>query len=982
MKERFNLYLGLLILLFFFSGLQVKSQAPAYRQFTDDDGLPSMTVYGIKQDKDGFLWIATVKGICRFDGKEFKKYFIPDMKGQDFPYIFMDETGTPWFYNLAGEVFYVKDDTVRRFDLIRPGDGFVIYSFLKNENYVNVSWTNNDSMISIRYHIKNNILPTRLNIGYIYFGLFNNELIGLNSSYGIEINNIDRDINISKHDYNILETHNYGVGINEFKQISKDSFVIITSFFAAIYNGSGKPIKILKLRKLLVNPIIHLSFVDKYNLFIKTVDNAIIYNYVSDNIELIGNESQSINSIFVDSYQRRWISTTNKGLFLQTSDAIIYNSNNSNLNSNEVIRLYEDDNNLFYGHENGSVSIYNLKLNSWSVLKGAKLGKVRQIKRLDKSIYIIAYDNGINILNLLTKNLFSIKNSMFNGIKNIFVDSNSCVYVLTRNGIYKLNKENLLSNRISLKSIKLLGGVRCIDAIEYNDTIFVATNQGIYKLKGSTIDKFSFISGVVNKLFYSCNYGLIVCTDNDGLMIFEDEILVNKINQTNGLASNSVSCVTELSDARLLIATDNGCFVYNQLDKKCFPFDKLDCLPSNEIYDLLVLNRFVYVATYNGVFRIREFEIKPNIEIPFFKVTSAYATKGNFNYSLDQPLKYSQNHVKINFSTRSLVSHNKWKIKYQLKGGFNEWVVTNNNSLDFIDLNYNKYQLNIKFVNEDNIEFNYGNVLAFEILPPWWKAIWFNMYLLTMVILFFLCGVLLIVILLRLKYKRNARIVEQINQLKLEALQNQMNPHFIFNSLNAIQGFLGFNDEAKSMRYMSELGKLMRVIFEHSRLKSISLEQEINLLWSYIKLEQLRFGANLDIHFEVDPILEDHKEYIKISPLLIQPILENSFRHGLLHSNMRGKISVDFKYKNDLVICIVKDNGIGRINSRKINDWRRKDHVSTGISSIAERIKIIDKFNGILSLDIEDTFDKDGNPNGTCTTIVLQYVDKFELVNL
>ena len=148
MKERFNLYLGLLILLFFFSGLQVKSQAPAYRQFTDDDGLPSMTVYGIKQDKDGFLWIATVKGICRFDGKEFKKYFIPDMKGQDFPYIFMDETGTPWFYNLAGEVFYVKDDTVRRFDLINRIEGGRIASFFSYDNNVYITWDLNNSLSS------------------------------------------------------------------------------------------------------------------------------------------------------------------------------------------------------------------------------------------------------------------------------------------------------------------------------------------------------------------------------------------------------------------------------------------------------------------------------------------------------------------------------------------------------------------------------------------------------------------------------------------------------------------------------------------------------------------------------------------------------------------------------------------------------------------------------------------------------------------
>lgn len=177
------------------------------------------------------------------------------------------------------------------------------------------------------------------------------------------------------------------------------------------------------------------------------------------------------------------------------------------------------------------------------------------------------------------------------------------------------------------------------------------------------------------------------------------------------------------------------------------------------------------------------------------------------------------------------------------------------------------------------------------------------------------------------------------------------------------------------MTYLSQFGKLIRIIFDQSKLKSISLQEEIELLQHYIYLEELRFKNNLVIKLEVDPILLKYSRQIRIPPLVIQPIVENSFRHGLIHLGAQGKLSIKLELNGNQVQCVVQDNGIGREKSKLINEWKRKNHVSTGIASAAERLLIIDNERDKIGLDIIDLYDPFGNPAGTKVTLVLQIFD-------
>ena len=977
------IYSGIIILLCMIACQLLKAQSPAYRQFTDEDGLPSMTVYGIKQDKDGFLWIATTKGICRFDGKEFKKYFIPDMKGQDFPYIFMDETGTPWFYNLAGEVFYVQDDTVRRADIIRPGDDCIIHSFIATESNIFISWYKKNNIISFKYSRKSPIHFEKFDSSYIYLGFFKSNLIGIKyyPEKEIELFDFNSGKLFSKHVYDLNRTYNYGVGINEIKEISSDSFVILTSFIAAIYNSKGIPIKLLELRKVVHSLIIYISIIDKYTLFIKTRDSTYLYNILTSKLSNFNLHNLNANTIFIDSYNRKWISTSNSGLYL-ISKAITYTAGNSGLNSDVVVNLFLDDNNLYCGHESGVISKLNIVNNHWKNYSSHNAGKVRKIVKISKNKFVIAYDNEVGILNIKINKYKPIKNSELVGIKNLFINSRYELLILTRNGILIYDLEKLNDDFLNPSFSKIFNGIRCVDIVELNDTLIIATGLGLYKYFDGVIYKEEYVNSVVNKIYLVDNTKLWVCTDNEGIYVFQFGKVVCRLNSDSGLPSNSITSVCRIDEESIIIGSDNGCYIQNNCRNANFTFDRLDCIPANEILDLVKFNNYIFIATAKGLVQVSMDNLQPNYEKPLLYITNIISYSKDGEVKVKNHLKYYQNHVRVSFGTRSLISAEELKIWFRLNGNSDQWMSTKNNFIEFVALSSNIYNLEIKAINEDGITSENIVSLSFEILQPWWRAIWFNVYLLSLAIILIIIGVLLVIFLLKFRYKRKAKLVEQINQLKLEALQNQMNPHFIFNALNAIQGFLGFNDEEKAMKYMSELGKLMRIIFEHSRMRMITLEQEIELLWSYIKLEEMRFGANFKINFIVDPILNLNKEYIKVPPLLIQPILENSFRHGLLHSKAASSISVEFKYENDFILCFIEDNGIGRLESKKINLWKRKDHVSTGIASAAERLHIIDKAKGLFSIDIEDTCDLNGKPNGTKTTIVLQIVNKSELIAL
>lgn len=206
--------------------------------------------------------------------------------------------------------------------------------------------------------------------------------------------------------------------------------------------------------------------------------------------------------------------------------------------------------------------------------------------------------------------------------------------------------------------------------------------------------------------------------------------------------------------------------------------------------------------------------------------------------------------------------------------------------------------------------------------------------------------------------------------MEMTALRSQMNPHFIFNSLNSINRYVIQNDRLTASEYIAKFGKLMRNVLDNSRSKIISLQQELTTLELYIQMEKLRFDDSFGYRITVDESVDAANTMIP--PLLIQPFVENSIWHGLMHKENKGTVTVYAIMKNDLLLEItVEDDGIGRAQAAALES-KTAAHHSHGLKVTSERIRIINElYRQENKIELIDLFDKQHKPAGTKVIILI-----------
>ncbi len=218
----------------------------------------------------------------------------------------------------------------------------------------------------------------------------------------------------------------------------------------------------------------------------------------------------------------------------------------------------------------------------------------------------------------------------------------------------------------------------------------------------------------------------------------------------------------------------------------------------------------------------------------------------------------------------------------------------------------------------------------------------------------------------KLKQKHYRTELERKNiDIEQRLLRTQMNPHFIFNSLNSINSFITDNNSDSAQSFLSKFARLMRYILENSRKTFVPVEDEINTLELNMQLEQLRFDNKFDFEINVDEKID--QEYTFIPPMLIQPFIENAIIHGIAGKTGKGKIKVELKPEGKLMQCIIEDNGIGRKKAMEIKRKSgSKKHRSLGMKVTQERLDILnEKTEEDVSVKIIDLKDESGNPRGT-----------------
>jgi LytS/YehU family sensor histidine kinase len=204
----------------------------------------------------------------------------------------------------------------------------------------------------------------------------------------------------------------------------------------------------------------------------------------------------------------------------------------------------------------------------------------------------------------------------------------------------------------------------------------------------------------------------------------------------------------------------------------------------------------------------------------------------------------------------------------------------------------------------------------------------------------------------------------QTAELEMQALRAQMNPHFIFNSLNSINRFILQNDKAQASEYLTKFSKLIRMILQNSQASLITLESELESLDLYLNLESLRFNYHFDYNITIPKDLD--VEVLRVPPLILQPYVENAIWHGLMHKEEKGHLDIDISEKDDQLFLKIKDNGVGREKARQLASKTATKHKSMGLRITENRIAMLQKNGSSESpVAIHDLVNVDGTAAGT-----------------
>jgi ligand-binding sensor domain-containing protein len=471
-------------------------------------------------------------------------------------------------------------------------------------------------------------------------------------------------------------------------------------------------------------------------------------------------------------------------------------------------------------------------------------------------------------------------------------------------------------------------------------------------------------------------------------------ILIRQYGPEDGLPSNKILILIADNRGNLWFNTNTGIYclniesgiVTNLSEKDGFKsqdFRDVESAmkyPNGDLYfpgggtaqgfDVIDPGKYVYApaTVYLKSLQIKQFDLPQSLSA----------------FNLDKlTLKYFQNRINIETGTIDYYSGGKTHIRYRLDRPNAVWqYAPANYIIRYEDLPPGKYTLLMQAGNASN-EF-YGPVrsLIIQITPAFWNMWWFR-------ILAGICLVAPLYALIRHRLRQNllerlersekerqladmgqktAELQQQKTELEMQALRAQMNPHFIFNSLNSINRFILQNNKPMASEYLTKFSKLVRMILQNSQTPLITLESELEALKLYLEMESLRFNFHFDYKISVPDDIDI--DMLKVPPLIIQPYVENAIWHGLMHKEEKGQLDIEVSKEEEFIYFKISDNGIGRKQAAALSSKSATTYKSMGLRITADRIAILQGANGIESpVTINDLANPEGIASGTEVTI-------------
>ena len=959
--------------------LTIQAQEPVSIHLSEKNELPDKEFYDIIEDSKGFIWLSADKGLFKYDGKSYKNYTHPKQRGLSVFNTQEDHLGRIWCNNISGQFFYIENDELHLY--------IDLSGILKGE-LVNYKIEEDFLIIYADREIHKIDLITKeiVKIFEVKMVTLSKPIVYNNS---VLIGSTSGIYNLSS-DYNITTVQSLPINLKDpitGKMIvsGKNTLLKIknTLYFRTIINNKNTFFKLNIDKQTTVRIADFDALADKqiYNHF--ETENAIwfatsagiwVYEKSKDSYILKSRflTTKNVTKVIKDKDDNFWLITLNDGIYIVPNINIkSLPGNFKNVTSLDII----NNKTLVYGNTKGNLGFYNIKThkNTFINLKERdRVSKIRYHPKLN-SVYIATDFRGY-ILNInnnqLVENTSLITAKSLTVLKDnqLLLTSNKGVVLFDNNRFVRKNEvlfnQTLRTYESYFDSIKNTTYIAYVDALMRFDSVWKG-RQITYKNKpifGRSITKTA--NGIV-----------WVGTFKNGIYGLKNDSIIKHYSIKNGLTSNYIEKI-KADENKLWIASENSIQLLNTSTNNFQTFKKVDGIISYDISDIVPLEDKIYFSSNEGLFSIDK-KSTQKVQQPEVYFNIIEINEQDSKIKSSYKLEYNQNAIKIGFNVNGFLYNQKNNYNYRLKGFNNDWITTDSgiNFVKYNSLPAGEFIFEVQPIINGKPVVDGTKQIAITIAKPFWNQWWFR---LGIAVLLFGSTVLYFRRKSILKEKERRTELEKISlekeliAINLTALRSQMNPHFIFNALNSIQDLILRKDTDASYDYIVLFAELIRNTLSYSNQDFIAIDKELRFLNVYLQLEELRFGD--DFIYQITSNTDDDLE---IPSLLVQPFIENALVHGLMHKNGKKTLKIDFIFKDDILQCIITDNGIGRKKAGEIISRQGNHHESFALKAIKKRLEIFKKqFNTYVGYHIEDLYENDISL-GTKVVLTLPFKKRF-----
>jgi ligand-binding sensor domain-containing protein len=984
-----------------------------FRSITEKDGLSNNNVTDIIQDNEGFIWIATVNGLNRYDGIRMKNFYAnvndsTSLQTNEVATLSKDSSGNIWLIGPAGSA--KMDKATRQFQNINSPTTSILHyknsSAIFTYNGV-LDYTNNKFIKNNEWKFTPIKYPERTYVQYEK--VVPDKKGNLWSAVGTTIFKI-----INGNPANVIAIpmpEQFGVTSMIFDSQGR---CWLTSWGGGLYelNTNNNTIKKIPIAD---KPIVSQHCIEwKWNnqnyiivcnetngISIVNTGNGRYKNIIIKENNLTDAHAIYVRNAYVDKKNNLWLSTgsgiklaTNFTNAFEVQEVYKNNLEDKNYWSNGTVYTIKEQpsgywlskryfGGMFWYNKNWELQQFWPKVipHQTYPYKGTVIGHEYEgydFLQKGNTMYITT-ELGMGLLNLSNKNiqLITANDTTIPRLRTIVAINDSLWMIRSaKYGIYSFNPvKNKFSKYYRFWDEEVKKEVALGSIINTNDNkIYAITVSGnmlySYNPSADDFDKIN-ITGLPNADYYTMAIDgnqLLWLGSSKGLMAVDLKKQAVVKTFTDYADMGTVSRLTVDGGNNIWFNCKQGYWCWQQNNNKMIKYNYELGLPSNADFSAFTTlsNNQVVAGGLNAIVKFNSINYNNDLlhaktAISEVKVNNELVTAKRLNDSTYQlNLLPNENNLDINFSVLDYSNKDNYDYYYTISPGSSNWIKTADGHLGLNNLSYGNYTIQLKGANNISNSTSSIATLKLYIKPKWHQTVWVRL-----LGLFTLLAIIYGWIKYRTSQIKNTAQLKigyenKMLQLEMQNLRSQMNPHFIFNSLNSINSFIVENKTHLASDYLTKFSRLMRLILDNSKNEIITLEKELETLRLYLLMESVRFTNKFDYTITVQPGIDE--QLMKLPPMIIQPYVENAIWHGLLHKEEKGQVLITITKQNNNLQIVVQDNGIGRNKAAEIKSKNLSETKSYGMQITAQRLQ---QLNAANSVTTEDITDNNGNISGT-----------------